>query len=112
MTIQSQVSVYLKKNTDAKLKDLEHNFPKINKKSLNSCYYRYKSTANNTAVTAVTNGKITMENMEALLVKQLKKKSDVNTLRLMVDFLKIKQQDKSELKEIDLEIFYKKAMED
>ena len=58
------------------------------------------------------NIKITMENAEDLIMNELSKNPTVPVLRLMVDFLKIKQLDKSELEEIDLEIFYKKSLEE
>ena len=56
--------------------------------------------------------KINMDNVEELILKQLDKSPGVPVLRLVVDFLKLKSQDHSELKEIDLDKFYKIAIDD
>ncbi len=50
-----------------------------------------------------------MDMVEKLIIQG---KTPVPVLRVMTDFLKIKSQDHSELQEIDLDIFYKKAMEE
>ncbi len=110
-SIQSQVSEVFIDNESMTLKDMKKKFSTINPETIKSCYYRARKVSK-LDETVATSGKITMEYMEGLLMKQVNKRKDVPTLRLMVDFLKIKQQDHSELEEIDLELFYKKAMED
>ena len=65
-----------------------------------------------TPLKTITNIKITMENAEDLIMDELSNNPSVAALRLMVEFLKIKQQDQSELQEIDLDIFYKKSLEE
>ena len=112
-SIQSQVSKLLTNEPGLSLKDIGILIPKAKPSTLNSCYTRHKNNAKDNALDALnTDPTISMDLMEKLLMKQLKKKPDIPTLRLMVDFLKLKSQDHSELQEIDLEIFYKKAMMD
>lgn len=108
MSIQSQVSKLLENEPTLTLKDTQDKFPKLKPGSVKTAYYRHKKESE----LPETSETITMDRMEKLLIKLLKKKPDVSTLRLMVDFLKIKQQDQSELQEIDMSIFYKKAMMD
>ena len=108
-TIQSQVSKYLRNNTDAKLKDVEQRFPNINTSSLKSCYYRTKNVATKDETVATHNDRITMDMVEKLIISG---KTPIPLLRVMTDFLKVKSQDHSELEEIDMELFYKKAMEE
>lgn len=110
MSIQSQVSLYLKNNIDAKLRDLERQFPKNKRSTLNSCLTRFKNIAKNNALDALNDpGRITMDMVEQLIIRG---KTPIPLLRVMTDFLKVKSQDHSELQEIDLSIFYKKAMEE
>ena len=111
MSLQSQVTKIYKELNNPTLKEVVASFPDVSRNTIKSCYYRSKKVATADASVAYSDS-ITMEKMEKLLVKQLKKKPDVATLRLMVDFLKLKSQDHSELQEIDLDIFYKKAMEE
>jgi hypothetical protein len=110
MTLQAEVSKFLENNTNAKLKDLENKFPNRSKSSLKSCFYRSKKVATEMQQDATYDkSKITMDQVEKLIIKG---KTPVPLLRVMTDFLKIKQQDHSELQEVDLTKFYKKAMED
>ena len=111
MSIQSQITKTLEEHSKYTLNDMLKAFPDINSNTIRSAYNRAANNARNNANSASGN-KINMEMTEALLMKQLRKKPDTATLRLIMDFLKIKQQDHSELEEIDLSIFYKKAMED
>lgn len=111
VSIQKQVSKVLQDNENITLSSMYEKFSHVASGTIKSAFYRAKKEAKDNANIA-SGSKITMENMESLLVKQLKKKPDIPTLRLMVDFLKIKQQDQSELKEIDLSIFYKKSLEE
>ena len=111
-SIQSQVSKLLENTPTLTLKQLQDKLPKVKPSTLNSCLTRHRNNAKENALDALTSETITVDRMEKLLIKQLKRKPDISTLRLMVDFLKLKQQDQSELQEIDLSIFYKKAMEE
>ena len=108
-SIQSQVNEELKKDCNLTLNAVTKLFPDINYKTISSCYRRCKKSAEKSAVDAEH---ISMEQMEKLIMNRLKTKPSLPELKLAVDFLKIKQQDHSELQEIDLEIFYKKAMEE
>ena len=115
MSIQTQVSKFIKKNPHASIKATLREFDNLNPKTIRSAYSRVHLTAESSAeieYTDASTGKINMEMTEALLMAKLKRNPDTATLRLIMDFLKIKQQDHSELEEIDLSIFYKKAMED
>lgn len=111
VSIQKQVSEVLENNENLTLDEVREKFLDTNPDTIKSAFYRAKKVSKGNG-TIATGSKITMEMVESLLVNQLKKKKDTPTLRLMVDFLKIKQQDHSELEEIDLDKFYKKAMED
>ncbi|KKM78469.1 hypothetical protein LCGC14_1359610 [marine sediment metagenome] len=113
-SIQYQISRTVKKTPGIELRDLKPLFPDINPNTLRSCYNRALNDApRRTTVASLDNAtKINMENAEELIIEQLKQNPSVPVLRLMVDFLKIKQMDHSELEEIDLELFYKKAMEE
>ena len=110
-SLQSQVTQLLVDDNTLTIRDMYECFPNNPQSSIRSAYRRGLKVASSDASNGSSGEKITMEKMEGLLIKQLKKKADVATLRLMVDFLKIKQQDQSELQEIDLGMFYKKAME-
>lgn len=80
-------------------------FSDNNSNTIRSAYNRAKADAPPDA----KNAKITMDGVEKLIVAG---RTPIPLLRVMVDFMKIKQQDHSELEEIDLDIFYKKAMEE
>ena len=112
MSIQSQVNQTLTIKPGIKLKELQLLYPGVKTSSLKSCYYRAKSynkkAATNNATDAYSD-RITMDMVENLIIEG---KTPVPILRVMTDFLKVKSQDHSELQEIDLSIFYKKAMED
>ena len=110
VSIQSQVSNYIKKNPRATLKNIYHDFDTLNRNTIKSAFNRAMKDAPKYAIDASSgDAKITMDMVEKLIVAG---KTPVPSLRVMVDFLKIKQQDHSELEEIDLELFYKKALED
>ena len=109
MSIQSIVTKKYQELNNPTLKDLRESLPNIDSTQVKTCYYRAKKVSQGVDTNDPT---ISMDLMEKLLMKQLKRKPDIPTLRLMVDFLKLKSQDHSELQEIDLEIFYKKAMMD
>jgi len=105
VSIQSQVSDLLSESKDITLSEIIKEFSDCNANTIRSCFNRAKANASGDAKDA----KITMDMVEKLIVAG---KTPVPSLRVMVDFLKIKQQDHSELEEIDLELFYKKALED
>ena len=105
VSIQSQVTEILVDNPELTLNEVKKEFSDCNPNTIRSCFNRARTNAPNDA----KNAKITMDMVEKLIVAG---KTPVPSLRVMVDFLKIKQQDHSELEEIDLELFYKKAMED
>ena len=107
-SIQSQVNEELKKDCNLTYNDMAKIFSDIPINTIKSCYRRSKKNADKIA----TDAHISMEQMEKLIMNRLKTKPSLPELKLAVDFLKIKQQDHSELQEIDLEIFYKKAMEE
>ena len=111
ISIQKQVSEKYQTLENKTLDAMKKEFPNTNPDTIKTCFYRARKVSNKIE-TNETNATINMEMVEGLLMKQLKKKPDVSVLRLMVDFLKIKSQDHSELEEIDLSIFMKKAMED
>ena len=104
-SIQSQVTEILVGNPGLTLTAIKEKLSDYNPNTIRSCFNRAKANASDDAKDA----KITMDMVEKLIVAG---KTPVPSLRVMVDFLKIKQQDHSELEEIDLELFYKKAMED
>jgi hypothetical protein len=106
MTIQAQVNKYIEKNPSASVEDILQQFPKKNVNTLKSCYRRIQKRAGDVHFDA---SKITMDQVEKLIIEG---KTPVPLLRVMTDFLKIKSQDHSELQEIDLNLFYKKGMED
>ena len=105
VSIQKQVTKKLLDDTEMTLEGMLKAFSDTNSNTIRSAYNRAKSNAPGDAKGA----KITMDMVEKLIVG---KKTAIPLLRVMVDFLKIKSQDHSELEEIDLEIFYKKAMEE
>jgi len=111
ISIQKQVSEVMQNNENITLPELKKRFGDVNPNTIRSAFNRAKASAIGDANDA-SNATINMEMVEGLLMKQLKKKPDVSVLRLMVDFLKIKSQDHSEMEEIDLSIFMKKAMDD
>lgn len=107
-SIQAQVTEELKKDNNLTCKDIQAIFPDIPENTIKSCYRR----ATKNATKSATDAHITMDQMEKLIVSRLRRKPTLPDLKLAVDFLKIKQQDHSELEEIDLDKFYKKAMMD
>jgi hypothetical protein len=111
MSIQSQVSDLLTITPGLTKKGLKELLPDINPKTIDSCYNRHIKSAKNNAEYAADalNKRITMDLVEQLIIQG---NTPVPILRVMTDFLKVKSQDQSELQEIDLDIFYKKAMED
>ena len=109
-SLQSLVTEQLKINNNLTLKELQAIFPDRPINTIRSCYRRSKVNATKDASGA--SNKITMEKMENMIMSRLNKKPSLPDLKLAVDFLKIKSQDHSELQEIDLDIFYKKAMEE
>ena len=109
MSIQSQVTKKYQELNNPTLKELRESLPDLTPDQVKTCYYRVKKVSQEIDT---NDPKISMGMMEKLLMKQLKRKPDIPTLRLMVDFLKLKSQDHSELQEIDLEMFYQKAMMD
>ena len=110
-SLASQVLKELEKNPSITVDILQDLFLDRDRDVLKTTLNRAKKKQNKN-VSNVSGNKINMEMTEALLMKQLKKKPDNMILRLIMDFLKIKQQDQSELKEIDLEKFYKIGMEE
>ena len=108
MSIQAQVTKYVVDHDNCTLDDVKKEFSDYNSKTLSSAFRRATKDAGITASSA----KINMDMVEKLLMKELRKKPGPQILRLIIDFLKIKSQDHSELEEIDLNKFYKKAMED
>ena len=111
VSLQKQVSEKYQTIENLTLDGMKKEFPLINPDTIKTCFYRARKVSKKNE-TNVSGNTINMEMVEGLLMKQLAKKPDVGVLRLMVDFLKIKSQDHSELEEIDLSIFMKKAMED
>jgi len=110
MSIQSQVSKTLTNEPTLTLKEMINLYPDKSVGTITSSYYRSKKLAsNNTKLASDGDNRITMDMVEQLIIRG---KTPVPVLRVMTDFLKVKSQDHSELEEIDLEIFYKKAMED
>ena len=106
MSIQSQVTKKYQELNNPTLKDLRKSLPDLSPEQVKTCYYRAKKVANKNAT---GDTRITMDMVEKLIVKG---KTSIPLLRVMTDFLKVKSQDHSELQEIDLTIFYKKAMEE
>ena len=106
MSIQSQVTKRYQELENPTLKDMRLEFPELDPTQVKTAYYRAKKVSNNNDT---DDTRITMDLVEKLIIKG---KTPVPVLRVMTDFLKVKSQDHSELQEIDLSIFYKKAMED
>ena len=106
MTIQSQVSEYLTNEPTLTKKQLQKLLPNVNSKTLYSCYNRHKKPA---VLSANSAERITMDLVENLIIQG---KTPIPLLRVMTDFLKVKSQDHSELEEIDMDLFYKKAMDE
>jgi len=111
MTIQSKVSKTLTNEPTLTLKEMLKLYPNKAVGTITSSYYRSKKLASNNAKLAsdVDDSRITMDLVENLIIRG---KTPIPLLRVMTDFLKVKSQDHSELEEIDLSIFYKKAMEE
>ena len=114
MSIQSQVTLYLKKYPDNSCKQTQRYFDDTSPGYIKKLYYQHRKVTNKvtpkvTELPEINNDRITMDLVENLIIEG---KTPVPILRVMTDFLKIKSQDHSELEEIDLSIFYKKAMED
>jgi len=109
-SLQSQVTEELKNDNNLTLSDTYALFSDHSPDYIKVCYYRAKK--NRTKTDTRDTKHISMEQMEKLIMQRLKHKPTLPELKLAVDFLKIKQQDHSELEEIDLEQFYKKAMMD
>ena len=106
MSIQSQVSKLLTNDPTLTKKELQKLLPDVKLKTLHSCFNRHKKPA---VISADDASRITMDMVEKLIIKG---KTPIPLLRVMTDFLKVKSQDHSELEEIDMELFYKKAMEE
>ncbi len=106
-SIQSQVTKFVEENPSVSLAKTLYNFDNLKPNTIKSAYCRAQKNATIDATNATS--KITMDGVEKLIVAG---KTPIPLLRVMVDFMKIKQQDHSELEEIDLELFYKKAMEE
>ena len=106
MSIQSQVTQKYKELNNPTLKEMRECLPDINPIAIKTCYYRAKKVSNKSET---NDTRITMDMVEKLIIKG---KTSVPILRVMTDFLKVKSQDHSELQEIDMTLFYKKAMED
>ena len=107
VSIQSQVSKTLTKEPGLSLKEMLELYPNKAVGTITSSYYRSKKLANNDDNLA--SDRITMDMVEKLIISG---KTPIPLLRVMTDFLKVKSQDHSELEEIDMELFYKKAMEE
>ena len=106
MSIQSQVTEKYQELENPTLKEMRLEFPDFSPEQIKTAYYRAKKVSNNKDT---GDTRITMDMVEKLIVKG---KTPIPLLRVMTDFLKVKSQDHSELQEIDLDLFYKKAMED
>ena len=111
MSLQSQVNEALTIKPGLTLKKLHQLYPEANTNTLRSAYNRFLKKRNSCTFDAsdAYSDRITMDLVENLIIKG---KTPIPLLRVMTDFLKVKSQDHSELQEIDLSIFYKKAMED
>ena len=114
MSIQSQVTKYLTKYPDNNCKQTQNYFCEISPGYIKKLFYKNKRvtkkvTQKVTELPNIDDTRITMDMVEKLIVKG---KTSIPLLRVMTDFLKVKSQDHSELQEIDLDIFYKKAMEE
>ena len=88
------------------LKDMRLEFPDLDPTQVKTAFYRAKKVSQKGDT---DDTRITMDMVEKLIIRG---KTPVPVLRVMTDFLKVKAQDHSELEEIDLSIFYKKAMEE
>ena len=112
MSIQSQVSKFVKNNTGVSLAKTKRHFKDLNENTIKSCYNRCTKDANKyapDAYNATDLKNITLEKIEKLIITG---KTPIPVLRVMLDLLKVKQQDQSELKEIDLDKFYKIGVDD
>ena len=97
------IAEHIAENPEHKLPDVKKQFPDIDAIQLKNAFYRVVGKNRKKPK------RITMDYVEKLI---LDGRMDTGKIRVMVDFLKIKQQDHSELQEIDLTLFYKKAMEE
>ena len=108
MSIQSQVTKKYEELNNPTYDTIKRFFGDVNESTLKSAYRRCKKNATNNASDAYSD-RITMDKLERLIIQG---KTPIPLLRVMTDFLKVKSQDHSELEEIDMELFYKKAMEE
>ena len=114
MSIQSQVLKYQTKYPRNNCKQTQNYFCEISPGYIKKLFYKNKRdtkkvTEKVTELPNIDDTRITMDMVENLIIQG---NTPVPVLRVMTDFLKVKSQDHSELQEIDLSIFYKKAMEE
>ena len=108
-SLASQVLKELEKNPSITVDILQDLFLDRDRDVLKTTLNRAKKKQNKNVPDVLGNKTITMELVEKEIMSG---KIPIPLLRLKVDFLKIKQQDQSELKEIDLDKFYKIGVDD